>query len=75
MQDDLDKIKSVRRRHEKKWLANPNVLAVGIGLLPDGRTGIVITVRELNVQVEQQFPSELDGIGIRLQQSDEIRAL
>jgi hypothetical protein len=87
MSDDsaeLDRIRAVKAKYEKKLLRKRNVVGVGIGLRQkDGEpTGqMVLTVM---VQQEQppsrlwpwdRIPSELDGVPVDIQSVGTIKAL
>lgn len=68
-------IKSLKKRYEKKWLAMPAVQAVGIGLLKDGNSGIIISVEKNNAALQNEIPRSLEGVGIEIRVSGIFKAL
>ncbi len=54
-------------------LAIPNVIGVGIGS-KDGRSAIVIMVKQLTPLLKSKLPQSLDGIPVVVEQSGEIIA-
>jgi len=71
---DTDKIKRVKRRYEKKWLAHPAAVGIGIGKLSSGRMGIIISVLKIDTDVINFFPDSIDDVPIELQVTDIIQA-
>ncbi len=75
MPDKIDRIKKLKKKHEKKWLAIKDVVAVGIGKTSGGSIGIIISVKEEAGQVKSQIPSEIDKIPIEVQETGEMKTL
>ena len=73
-QRTLDKIKSVKAKHEKDWLKIDEVVGIGIGLIEDDRPGIIISVKSGVNSVRRQMPTQVDGVSIAINESGEIRA-
>lgn len=74
MIDSVEKIKQVKRRHEKDWLAHPAAVSIGIGKLSSGRTGIIISVIKIDTDVITFFPDYVDGVPVELRVTDAIKA-
>jgi len=74
MVESLDKIKEIKRKFEKKWLAHPAVVGVGIGILSTGRMGLIISVLKSDKTITDFFPGTIEGISIELQESGKIEA-
>ena len=68
-------IRSLKKRYEKKWLAIPSVKAVGIGLLKDGESGLIISVEKDDVTLQNEIPRSMEGIAIEIQVSGPFHAL
>ncbi len=68
-------IKSLKKRYEKKWLTMPAVTAVGIGLLENGGTGLIISVEKDDDTLRNEIPRSMEGIGIEIQVSGPFKAL
>lgn len=76
MSDMMAWIRGVKRRHEARWLALKGVVAVGIGLLGDGSTGIVVSVEadSERERLRQEIPAEVDGVPVELRVTGPVRA-
>lgn len=53
----------------------PGVVAVGIGLVSGGKTGIVVSVAKNLNEIRSKIPSVVEGIPVEVQETGEIRAL
>jgi len=73
--ENLDHIKKIKSRYEKKWLAYPAVVAVGIGKTSESRTGLIISLKEKDESLVSQIPKSIEGVPLELVVSGEIRAL
>ena len=78
---DFERIKAVKRAHERMLLAKPNVVGVGIGYrIARGRetdtAAIVVMVsRKLpaaNLRPDELIPSTLDGIPVDVQETGKM---
>jgi hypothetical protein len=67
-------IEQVKAAHEKRLLALPGVVSVGIGRDPQGRPVIVVGLDKPRPQTQAAVPSELDGYGVRIDIVGTIRA-
>src|SRR5438876_5559368 len=69
---DIDRVDAVKGAHESDLMADPAVMAVGIGA--DERNSAVITVYVETGRMHGAIPAELEGIPIRIISTDRIRA-
>jgi hypothetical protein len=74
MPDRMDKIKQIKKKHEKSWLSIEDVVAVGIGITSDNKPGIIISVKKQPQIIRQQIPAQIDNIKIDIQETGEIKA-
>jgi hypothetical protein len=74
MTNQLDNIKNIKRKHENKWLALPDVVGVGIGKTSSGETGIIVSVKELSERVQRKIPAKVESIAVEIRVTGEIRA-
>jgi hypothetical protein len=74
MESDLQKIKQVKRKYEKQWLAYKGVVAVGIGFTSENVHGIIISVEHLTDALKSKLPTEIEGIPLEIQVSGPIVA-
>ncbi len=79
----LDKVRTVKRAHEKMLLSKPNVVGVGIGFrFQEGRRtdsfAIVVMVRRKlpvsQLAPEDVIPTEIDGVPVDVQETGEFEA-
>ncbi|MER3525348.1 MAG: hypothetical protein C4326_15220 [Ignavibacteria bacterium] len=73
--NDIERIKAVKQKHERTWLALDGVVAVGIGTLRSGATGIVISVREDTGALRTKLPEKIEDVEIEIRVSGPLRAL
>jgi hypothetical protein len=69
---DIDRVDAVKQAHESDLMADPAVMAVGIGA--DERNSAVITVYVETGRTHGAIPAELEGVPIRIIGTDRIRA-
>jgi hypothetical protein len=67
-------IEQVKAAHERRLLALPGVVSVGIGRDDQGRSVIVVGLDKPRPQTEAAVPRELDGYGVRIDVVGMIRA-
>lgn len=67
-------IEQVKAAHEKRLLALPGVVSVGIGRDNHGRSVIVVGLDKPRPQTEAAVPRELDGYGVQVGVVGAIRA-
>jgi len=75
MSNQIEKIREIKRKCEKDWLAIDNVVAVGVGRTSDGSIGLIVSVKENAGKIRKQIPSRINGIVIEVQETGEIKAL
>lgn len=75
MSENMEKIRSIKSTNERNWMALPGVVAVGIGLVSGGKTGIVISVAKNLSEIRSKIPATVEGIPVEVQETGEIRAL
>ena len=71
-QVDIDRVDAVKQAHESDLMADPAVMAVGIGA--DERNSAVITVYVETGRMHGAIPAEIEGVPIRIISTDRIRA-
>jgi hypothetical protein len=73
-EDQLEFATSVKERHVARLMADPAVMAVGVGADAEepGRASIVIILEE--GRTHAPLPEELEGVRVRVLRSDPIRA-
>jgi len=71
-QVDIDRVAAVKQAHESDLMADPAVMAVGIGA--DERNSAVITVYVETGRMHGAIPAELEGVPTRIISTDRIRA-
>src|SRR5438128_8648363 len=69
---DIDRVEAVKQAHESDLMADPAVMAVGIGA--DERNSAVITVYVETGRMHGAIPAELEGVPTRIISTDRIRA-
>lgn len=72
---DLNKVRQVKNRHEKEWMAREEVVAVGIGKA-DGETGagIIISVSKNPDKTRNDVSERIEGVPIKIQQTGTFEA-
>jgi len=70
--NDLDFARVVKERYEMDLFARPGVIGVGVGAVDDGSTeaAIIVYVDTPGGTHPKAFPSELDGVKLRIIPSD-----
>jgi hypothetical protein len=74
MSIQTEKLKKIKKKHEKHWLSIENVIAVGIGLTAKGQVGLIVSVTERTEFMYKKIPSRVDDIPVEIHVSGEIRA-
>ena len=71
-ENDLDFARTIKERHEIDLFARPGVIGVGVGALDDNSTeaAIIVYVNTPGGTHPQRFPSELDGVKLRVIPTD-----
>jgi hypothetical protein len=59
-------IQEVKAQHEKRFLAMPGVVSVGIGRGADGKPVIVVGLDRPRPETVKQLPQSLDGHPVRV---------
>jgi hypothetical protein len=67
-------IQEVKTRHEARLMAQPGVIAVGIGRNTDGAEVIVVSLDRHRPDVRAQVPHTLEGYAVRVQVIGPMRA-
>ena len=67
-------IQEVKARHEARLMAQPGVVAIGIGRDTDGAEIIVVNLDRERPEVRAQVPQTLDGYAVRVQVIGPMRA-
>lgn len=71
--DDQQKVKQIKKQHERRWLAINGVVAVGIGKV-DNKMGIIISVSGELHKIRAEIPGQINGVPIEIQQTGTIEA-
>ena len=69
------KIREVKKRHEKNWLAIKGVVGVGIGTVSNGKIGIIVSVVSVKPEIQKHIPTEIEGIAIEIIETGELTTL
>ena len=67
-------IREVKGRHESRLMAQPGVVAVGIGRDQDGKEVIVVSLDRERPEVRAEFPQFLEGYAVHVQVIGTVRA-
>jgi hypothetical protein len=67
-------IQEVKARHEARLMAQPGVVAVGIGRDADGRQAIIVSLDRERPEVRANTPQELEGYAVRVHVIGPVRA-
>ena len=67
-------IQEVKARHESRLMAQPGVVAVGIGHDADGNETIVVSLDRDRPDARAQLPQTLEGYPVRVQVIGPMRA-
>lgn len=67
-------IQEVKTRHEKRLMAMPGVVSIGIGREPDGKPVIVIGLDGPRPETVKDLPQSLEGYPVRVKITGPIRA-
>ena len=62
----------VQTKYTNELMNKPHVVGVGVGLLADGRVGLVVMVDEISA--ETQVAKELDGVPVEVREVGQPRA-
>jgi hypothetical protein len=81
---EIERARSVKRKHETKIMSKVNVVGVGVGLHlrkgePTGKVGLVVFVdRKVpasKLGEEDIIPTEIDGVPVDVQEIGQIRPM
>jgi hypothetical protein len=67
-------IQEVKARHEARLMAEPGVVAVGIGRDADGKPAIIVSLDRERPEARASLPAELEGYAVRVQVIGPVRA-
>jgi hypothetical protein len=67
-------IQEVKARHEARLMAEPGVVAVGIGSGTDGKPAIIVSLDRERPEVRASVPAQIDGYAVRVQVIGPVRA-
>jgi len=67
-------IQEVKTRHESRLMAQPGVVAVGIGRDADGAEAIVVSLDRDRPEARSALPQTLEGYAVRVQVIGPMRA-
>jgi hypothetical protein len=74
-EESLDRVRAVKRLHEKRWLACDGVVAVGIGQRADGSPQIVVSVEADAARIRREIPEQVEGVPVEIRVTGQMRAL
>jgi hypothetical protein len=73
---EMAHLKSIQKHHEEAIMSIEGVVGMGIGQDDDGKTPqFEIYVRKHTPELEQKIPKSLDGVRVRIVETEEFRAL
>lgn len=75
MDQQIEAIRRVKDRHEKRWLGVEGVVGVGIGTTAGGSVGLIVSVKTDAARVRSQIPTQIEGVDVEIRESGEFRAL
>lgn len=75
MIDNIEKIKTIKKKYEQEWVRLPQVISIGIGQVKAETIGIIVQVLEITDEVKKLIPDQVEGIPVELQIGKTIRAL
>jgi len=67
-------IQEVKARHAPRLMAEPGVVAVGVGRDADGSEAIIVSLDRERPEVRASMPQELEGYAVRIQVIGPVRA-
>jgi len=67
-------VQEVKARHESRLMAQPGVVAVGVGRDSQGADTIVVSLDRERPEVRASLPETLDGYPVRVQVIGPVRA-
>jgi len=72
----VDAVKRVRERHERRLLATPGVIGVGVGVSEKAgrQAAIEVYVIQATESLKQALPKSLDGVEVKIIETGEIHA-
>jgi hypothetical protein len=73
--EELERVKQIKRRYEQQWLSLAGVVAVGIGTTAAGKVGVIVSVKENPEKIRASIPQQVDGIDVEIRVTGELRAL
>jgi len=71
---ELEEIRKIKKQYEREWLQLPEVVAVGIGILSDKRTGIIVSATTVNEALRLKIPGQIAGVTIELNETGRLEA-
>lgn len=74
MSDEIEHIKSVKKKYEKSWLSLDNVVGIGVGLTRAKTPGILISVCKNDASIQATIPPQVEGIPVEIQYTGPIKA-
>ncbi len=72
--EDLERIKSIKRANEKRWLAIDGVVAVGIGTTSSGSACLVVSVKENVAGIRKLIPYRVENVEVEIRETGEFKA-
>jgi len=74
MSEQEEKARDVKRRYAAQYLQRPEVISFGIEKDATGQDVIMITVNTKDPEIHKQFPSDLEGVPVRVEYREPYRA-
>ena len=71
----LQQIRDLVHLHKRKWIKIPEVASIAIGFVDTDEMGIIILVRGNPDKITKSVPFNIDGIKVKVRQTNELRAL
>lgn len=73
--EEIERVKQIKRTYEHQWLALEGVVAVGIGTTASNTVGLIVSVKEDVEKIRAAIPPKVEGIDVEIRVSGELRAL
>jgi len=74
MANEIEHIKSIKKKYEKSWLSLDSVVGIGIGLTRANTPGILISVCKDDALIHAAIPPQVEGIPVEIQYTGPIKA-
>ncbi|UCE62130.1 MAG: hypothetical protein JSU63_10550 [Phycisphaerales bacterium] len=71
---DLERVRDVKRRHNRELMSAPGVVGTGVGRDTSGRPVIEVYVERDTPQTRSTIPDTIDGVDVRIVETGPFEA-